>query len=307
MREERGPWYLLTGLLIGAVLGLAYAWFYAPIQYVDASPALLSETYKDHYRVLISVAFAANGDLPRARARLKLLGDEDPARVLAIQAQRALAEKRPEYEINVLGLLAVSLSEGNAPALVVPLSPTTPPAATLAQVPPSPLPPTATTAGDASNESASSEDVVDNSIPALQFSSTAAPTLRPSTSTVTPLPTRTPTPTPGSPFVLKDKSQVCDIKVRDPRIIINTLDAAGQPVPGVEVIVSWPGGEDRLFTGLKPELGLGYGDFQIVPGTSYSVHLAEGGELVQDLLSNECETRAGERFWGSWALLFAQP
>jgi hypothetical protein len=30
MKEERGPWYLLTGLLIGAVLGLAYAWFYAP-------------------------------------------------------------------------------------------------------------------------------------------------------------------------------------------------------------------------------------------------------------------------------------
>jgi hypothetical protein len=135
----------------------------------------------------------------------------------------------------------------------------------------------------------------------------ATPTSRPPSPTPTLLPTRTATPTQGAPFVLKDKSPLCDIKVREPLIIIHTLDAAGQPVPGVEIIVSWPDGEDRLFTGLKPELGLGYGDFNMLPGVTYSVHLAEGGELVQGLLSNECETRAGERFWGSWALMFAQP
>jgi hypothetical protein len=291
MKEERGPWYLLTGLLIGAVLGLAYAWFYAPVHYVDASPASLSESYRDHYRVLISAAFLANGDLPRARARLGLLGDPDPARILAIQAQRALAEKQPEQVINALGLLAVSLSEGDLPTMALPATPAPTSAVTQAALP------------SPTQNSPSLETVPAANVP----TQAATPTSRPPTPTPTLLPTRTATPTQGAPFVLKDKSPLCDIKVREPRIIIHTLDAAGQPVPGVEIIVSWPGGEDRLFTGLKPELGLGYGDFNMLPGISYSVHLAGGGELVQGLLSNECETRAGERFWGSWALMFAQP
>jgi hypothetical protein len=307
MKEERGPWYLLTGLLIGAVLGLAYAWFYAPVHYVDASPASLSESYRDHYRVLISAAFLANGDLPRARARLGLLGDPDPARLLAIQAQRALAEKQPEQVINALGLLAVSLSEGDLPAMALPATPAPMPAVTQAAALPSPIPSIETPGSTPEETNAQSLAAATPRATDAAASSTVTPTSRPPTPTPTLLPTRTATPTQGAPFVLKDKSPLCDIKVREPRIIIHTLDAASQPVPGVEIIVSWPGGEDRLFTGLKPELGLGYGDFNMLPGISYSVHLAGGGELVQGLLSNECETRAGERFWGSWALMFAQP
>ena len=301
MRDERGPWYLLTGILIGAVLGLGYAWFYAPVKYVDASPASLSERHKDHYRTLISAAFLANGDLPRARARLGLLDDPDPARSLAVQAQRALAERAPEAEVNSLGLLAVALAGGELPAAALPALPNnTPPPTT---EPASPTP----TMTSAAEEGEESPPTPPGTATASMIAAVSTPTQRPPTSTPTPLPSRTATPTPGAPFVLNDKTPLCDIKIRDPRIIVNTLDAAGQPVPGVEVIVSWPGGEDRFFTGLKPELGLGYGDFKIEPGVSYSVHLAEGGELVQGMLSNECETRAGERFWGSWALLFAQP
>ena len=305
MRDERGPWYLLTGLLIGAVLGLGYAWFYAPVQYVDASPASLSDRHKDHYRSLISASFLATGDLPRARARLGLLDDPDPARSLAVQAQRALAERAPEEEVNALGLLAVALSGGELASAAVPPSQNN-------TAPPIPAPASSTPAPQTATHTSNLESEAESAIPAAAAASstnvsTATSTQRPRTSTPTQLPTRTATPTQGAPFVLKDKSPLCDIKIREPRIIVNTLDSAGQPVPGVEVIVSWPGAEDRFFTGLKPELGLGYGDFKIDPGTSYSVHLAEGGELVQGLLSNECETRAGERFWGSWALLFTQP
>jgi hypothetical protein len=306
MREERGPWYLLTGLLIGALLGLGYAWFYAPVQYVDASPASLGESSKDHYRLLISAAFLANGDLPRARARLVLLDDPDPARTLAIQAQRALAEKAPETEVNALGLLSVALSGGELPVAAVPVISNSPLPSTPGLDSFTPEPPSATITSTAA-ESGALIVTPEEATAISTNASSQTPTRQPPTSTITPLPTRTATPTPGAPFVLNDKSQLCDIKIQEPRIIVNTLDAAGQPVPGVEVIVSWAGGEDRFFTGLKPELGLGYGDFRIEPGTSYSVHLAEGGELVQGLLSTECETRAGERFWGSWALLFAQP
>ena len=33
------------------------------------------------------------------------------------------------------------------------------------------------------------------------------------------------------------------------------------PYPSVELVVTWDEGEDHFFTGLQPELGLGYGDF----------------------------------------------
>jgi hypothetical protein len=298
MKDERGPWYLLTGLVLGAVLGLVYAWFYAPVRYVDASPASLGEAGKDLYRVLISAAFVANGDLPRARARLNLLDDLDPARVLAVQAQRALAEGHSEQEVYALGLLAVSLAEGEVPPNAIPIIASSTPSLVIETATPSIEPATATPQQPLS--------AVVGVVTATQRAS-VTPTLRPFTATSTPLPTRTATPTPGSPFVLAERAALCDSNLDGPLIIINTLDSADQPVPGVQVIVSWSGGEDRLVTGLKPELGLGYGDFHMQPGVSYTVHLVEGGEVVQGLVSNECETRSGNRFWGSWSLTFSQP
>ncbi len=98
-QEERGPWFLLTGLIIGGVIGLVFAWKVSPVKYVDTQPVTLRADYKDQYRTMIALAFVADGDLPRAKARLeKALGDTDIARVLTMQAQRALAEGRPAEE-----------------------------------------------------------------------------------------------------------------------------------------------------------------------------------------------------------------
>jgi hypothetical protein len=90
-------------------------------------------------------------------------------------------------------------------------------------------------------------------------------------------------------------------------IQVETRDAAGQPVPGIEVIVTWESGEDRFFTGLKPELGAGYADFNMTPGESYRVRLADGGDPLLDLTAVECEAEDGSRYWGSWKLVFQQP
>ena len=74
-QRERGPWYLLTGLIIGVVFGVLYAWLVSPVEYVDTPPASLRADFKDQYRVMIAAAYMANGDLLRARARLDLLQD----------------------------------------------------------------------------------------------------------------------------------------------------------------------------------------------------------------------------------------
>ena len=88
---------------------------------------------------------------------------------------------------------------------------------------------------------------------------------------------------------------------------MQTYDAAGQGVPGVEAVVEWDGGESHFFTGLKPELGLGYADFAMTPGVVYTLRLAEGGQVIPNLRAGECEAQDGGRFWGSWLLVFTQP
>jgi hypothetical protein len=293
MSEERGRWYLLTGLVIGAVLGLVYAWLVSPREYSDTSPASLQTDFKDQYRAMIALAYVSDGNLPRARARLELLGDEDAIRSLAEQAQRTLAEGRSPREAQALGLLAVSLGQGPVPLPSLPPVNLTLPA------------------------SPSLPHGFSESIRPVDSGGFTQPERYPhgpdpghhahSFSTGTPLPTRTQTPTPGAPFILGENTFVCDQSLGGPLLQVQAQDAAGGPLAGVEVIVSWEGGEDHFFTGLKPDMGPGYADFTMTPGVVYTLRLADGGEPVEDLTAAECEAEGGSRYWGSWLLVFSQP
>lgn len=305
MSENRGPWYLLTGLIIGAALGVLYTWAFRPVEYVDTAPASLKAEYKDQYRALIAAAFLANGDLVRARARLDLLGDTDVYRTLAEQAQRTLAEgSRPE-EARALGVLAVGL--GQQPAEIPTL--TTEAAAS----------PPAITQGPAEVVEASAQPAINTDeaglppglsstitpLPAWTATSTETQPPEPTSSATLP-PPRTPTPTQGAPFVLQAQEKVCDAALAEPQVQVQTLDAEGQPVPGVKVVITWQGGEENFYTGLKPEIGLGYADFTLEPGVDYTLQLAAGGQPITGLTAADCEGQGGQT-WGVWRLTFTQP
>ena len=288
MKDERGSWYLLTGLILGLGFGLLYAWIIAPVRYVNTEPASLRADFKEQYRALIAAAYLSNGDLQRARARLALLDDADIAKTIAIQAQLAQDRAGPDSEKNGLGLLAAALNPGSTPIVTIVL-----PSSTSTEVP---------------TPSSTPTPVV-----VLNVEVTSSPTLgtpnstRTLASTATPLPSRTPTPTPGAPFVLLEQVLVCDPVLVQPQIQVETLDAASQPVPGVEIIIRSDQGEDNFFTGLKPEISLGYADYAMQPGVLYQVRLAEGGESVSGLQAQECEADDGSRYWGSLKLVFIQP
>jgi len=85
------------------------------------------------------------------------------------------------------------------------------------------------------------------------------------------------------------------------------MDRFGLPVPGVLVIVSWNDGEERFYTGLKSEKGMGYADFTPSPGVVYALRLGESGEAVVDLTASSCKDPGGENFWGALYLKFVQP
>ena len=61
------------------------------------------------------------------------------------------------------------------------------------------------------------------------------------------------------------------------------------------------------FTGLKPEIGIGYADFDMEPGVDYTLGIPEGGETVEGLSPEECSANSGERYWGGWLVIFEQP
>ena len=109
--NERGNWYLLTGVVLGIILGILFAWVISPVEYVDTAPESLKEEFKDQYRVLIASAYVANGDLVRAKARLELLDEADIYLVVAEQAQQMLAEGGSVEEAQSLGRLALALGQ----------------------------------------------------------------------------------------------------------------------------------------------------------------------------------------------------
>lgn len=302
MRDERGHWYLLTGFVIGVVLGLVYAWLISPQEYQDTSPASLLPEFRDQYRAMIAAAFVANGNLPRAEARLALLGDSNVEQALTEQAQRTLAEGDSPQEAQALGLLAVALGQGNTDFLPDDESSGTPAAGE-----------TSTTPQSTNNESTSAQvtlkpDSEETSITAFPLPDDQSPQVTLSIlSTATPLPTQTPTATPGSPFVLQNNTFVCDPNLPNPLIQVVAENSSGEPLPGQEIISNWDGGEDHFFTGLKPELGLGYADYSMTPGVVYQVRMAGGGQTVPDITAAECETQGGSRYWGSWLLVFSRP
>ena len=322
MREKRGrgPWYLITGFVLGAVLGLAYAWVADPIEYLDTAPISLRADFKDEYRALIASAYVASGDLARAEARLVLLGDGDTARVLAEQAQRAMAEGQSPQDAQALGLLAVAVGQGLTPAPATAMPSDTPelaPSSTIAPTLRSTLSPTLMTTSastvtltvTSTLEADVTATLEDNPDAGDSATRTLVPTedaTRTPLPTGTPLPTRTPTATPGAPFVLREQTFVCEQTLRDPLIQVFVEDIDGRPVPGVEVVVNWEEGENHFFTGVKPELGMGYADFIMTPGVVYSLRLVDGGEIMPDLTPSECETATGSRYWGSRLLVFEQ-
>ncbi len=293
--DDRGPWYLLTGLVIGVVIGLLYAWLFSPVQYINTAPASMRSDFKAQYRALAAVAYMASGNLNRAQLRLAELKDGDLSSQVAAQAQAWLDGTHPDSEVRALNVLAAAMQQGPTPASGSPTA-----------VTPAPQP-------NPADSSATPVIILTSSLdntptPTAQASLTPGPLSSPPISpTFTPLPSLTPTPTPGGAFVLKKQELICSADLPNPLIQVVALDAAGSPVPGVEVSVRWNGGQDHFFTGLKPELGLGYGDFTMSQGVSYTILVLPNSQPAADIQATECEAPGVGRIWGSWKFTYQQP
>jgi len=301
---RRIPWDILLALLVpfllGLGLGLVYSWVISPLHVLDAEPVALRVDFKDQYRSVIAAAYAATGNLPRAQARLSLLGDTDSIEALNAQAQRMLASGEQFEHADQVVALALALDEnkrstpqsGSVDNNGAPVS--TPTVEFVNNI-------------DAEPTSTATPPSLPSDVPIIL---TETPQTIEPQSTVnepTPRPTNTPVPTLGAPFTLTGQETICDSNLPDGLLQVLVLNSNRRQLAGVEIVITWDGGKEQFFTGLKPELGNGYADFIMTTDTTYTIQLARGSDVALGITAPTCQTSSGEAFLGGIKLTFQQP
>ena len=288
---RRFPWGVVFALVMGAGLGLAYAWIISPRPVTTAVPSALRADFKDQYRSVVAAAYAATGNLPRAEARLSVLGDMDPIEALNAQAQRMLARSQPFERADQVAALAAALAEGTNGAS---------PATSTMQI---------VSAGNTFTPSPPPADII-SSLPTETLEFIETQTIGETQATIiesTVGTTSTATSTPGPPFTLTGQETTCDPNLPEGLLQVLVVNRNRRQLSGVEIVITWDGGSEQFFTGLKPELGNGYADYLLIPETTYTVQLARGSEAAIDVTAPACQSPDGATFLGGIKLTFQQP
>jgi hypothetical protein len=292
---------LVVGLGIGLALGLVYTWVIDPVELVNTYPALLRTDYRRDWVRLAALSYVDDDNLERIRVRLDGLGQEDIARAIRPLIEEYAAAGHSAETLRRLTTLAQAF-DVQTPAMLVYL------------YSPSPSPPAATPTRSRTSMPSPIASPTHTPNPTPTATPTAVPTPRtPSpvpTLISTPVdPTRTlapPTPTPPllARLQLAEQEQICQREETE-HIEVVVKDEQGTGLPGVAVWLMWPGGADRAVTGLKPQQGAGYVDFDAEWGVNYSLGVGELGlPLITGLRLEPCSAdRDEEATIGSWRIV----
>ena len=297
---RRIPWGSLFALLAGLGLGLVYAWTISPARVTDSQPVALRADFKDHYRSAIAAAYSATGDLTRAQARLSLLGDSDPIEALNAQAQRMLASNASGESFNEADQVVALASALDQNAANIPT-------ATAQSVANTPEPVDTAIVVVTINAATSTFPASTSEIP-IELTETP-PAIETQTTSIaaTPRATRTFIPTAGAPFELTGQESVCDPNLPDGLLQVLVFNSNRRQMPGIDILVTWEGGAENFFTGLKPELGNGYADYVMSTNVTYTLQLKSGSDIASGLSTPTCQTPGGETFPGGIKLTFQEP
>jgi hypothetical protein len=123
----------------------------------------------------------------------------------------------------------------------------------------------------------------------------------------TPRPTNTATASPGEPFALTGQETICDPNLPNGLLQVVVLNPNRRQIAGVEIDITWEGGKEQFFTGLKPELGNGYADYTMTPDITYSIQLARGSDVALGITAPTCQSSDAQTFLGGIKLTFQQP
>jgi hypothetical protein len=111
-------------------------------------------------------------------------------------------------------------------------------------------------------------------------------------------------------FRLAERTMLTCVDAPDEAYLqVSVRDQRGRDLPNVAVGIHWASGEDTLYTGLKPEHGNGFADFQAA-STTYSVTIQNAqSDVAENLMVGEtpanCRNDRGATPRG-WKLVFQQ-
>jgi gas vesicle protein len=293
--KKQPPYYLITGLLLGLVIGFVVTMLILPVQYTNVPPETLNVTDKDRYRLMIALSYQSNQDIGRATARLGLLRDNDISSELIQQSRRSQTKSDAQVLLNLAQAFQNPNAQPNQNTESSSPTPTTIAIATATEEIPATPSPTSTPTISPTIE------ITDT--PEIQETSQATE------SESTPVVENTPTTVvnTNSAFQLTENENICNPTYRDALIQIEVFDSEGEPIPNSRITVTWAAGQDTFFTGYFPEISLGYADFAMDPETIYNVKVGNIGELVTDLTAPECNDPSNTTYWGSIYLRFDAP
>ncbi|MBK8020505.1 MAG: hypothetical protein IPK19_03510 [Chloroflexi bacterium] len=288
--RPRRPFSIL-GIVLGLILGmggaLAYTWLLAPVDPADTAPWQLDAEGRAAYTAAVALAFAQDSDLPRAVERLVAM--RSPGDPIQGVADVACELASTGYVNNTSGLQAVRAMmhlyrlqgrTGCADELI-------------------PM-------GD--NQVAG---VVELDLPTPTITLTPPPSKTPTPASGLASPTPpvivVPTSPPTNDFILVTVTTSCTME-RSGLIVVEVFEANGATgIPGMEIRARWNGGESRFFTGLIPERGASYADFQMDSGIDYIVDMPGRADPVQQPLSAvPCTTPNGDRSVITYRVVFRQ-
>lgn len=288
----------IAGLLLGIGIGLFYTWVIDPVELAHTSPPYMRRDYRQDWERMAILAYVADGDFERARRRLEGLDQQEIAAVLRDVIEEYIAAGQPASVLRQLAALAQAL-DVYTPAMAIYMYTVSPPETTPPGPSLSPLPASA----------------VATPTPFPTFTPTPTPkptviwmpTFTPAPTVPLPSLTYTPTGAPVLPappkFQLTAQELIC-AEGRAPRIEVIVEDASGNGVPGVELWLLWADGADRAVTGLKPDYGSGYADFDLITGFDYQLSVeATGVPLVRGLRATACPNST---LVGSWRVVLTR-
>jgi len=246
----------LVGLLLGLVAGLIVTWFVVPLEYYDTYPPMLDGPYRHEWIRMTVWVYGLEGDWERTERRLLNIESSEIRVVAADVLEQATVTGQPVEILERLAELAAAYGAATPGVAIYGQGDT--------------VPATGTPAAGA--------------VPA-QATPTQAPVSSSPTRTLVPTvtPSLTPTPTITETSAIRIISQTLTCAT-EPSIAVSlelsrTVEVRGreeQEVVGLpvrEIWLLWDDGADRAITGFRPDLGLGYADFDVIPGRSYNLYV----------------------------------
>jgi hypothetical protein len=285
-RRPVSIWALLIGLVLGITAGLTYAWSVDPVVEYANSPWQLRPADRANYMVGVTLAFAADSNLDRAIERLlSLQGPEVSGDIFQQVADTACRLASSGYVDSSTGLRAIRSMmtfyqlQGRAGC--------------------------ADTLVPANDAQPTTVVQIDAATPTLPPPATKTPTpvSQIEASPTTPL-VIVPTSVPQRDFVLANVATFCDDELSG-IIEVFVQDFGNVGLPGMPVRVRWDSGENTFYTGLKPERGPAYADFQMEEGRGYILDMPGRADPSREqLVAVPCRTESGQAALVSYRAVF---